>query len=210
MGKPNSYILMDGELYVLLMLFGVEQFYGLQTEMDLSERHVSEILFSLTRKEYLKPFGDVFEMKEHLKEILISMIQAERILIAYNEKNDSICIYLGEHIVSLEKQWGMVDAFRIGIHDDWMQVLSDKGYLLEELIADDLLFNDEETQPDSDWKQEEYKSKITILMPDGSPVAENKLYKRPLNDLIVVTKGEEEQCYHYSERLFRQLVDKEI
>lgn len=208
--RPDSYFLQDKELYVLLMLLGVEQFYGLQTTVELSEKTVSETLFSLTKKEYLIPTEGGFHMKEHLRGILVNMVQAQRIITANKEKDNSICIYLGEHVISLEEKWGLSDSFRIGIQEDWMQILSAKGFLLDELMADDLLYDTEEAQPDSEWRREEWTSQIIVLHKDGSIITENRLYKRPLDDLILVTRGLEEQCYHYSERLVRELIEKEM
>lgn len=207
--RPDSYILSTSELHVLLMLLGVEQFYGLQTEISLSEKEISETIFDLSRREYIVASEKGLRMKEHLKEILLSLTQSERIIFASKEQEKSICVYLGKQVISLEKQWNGMDSFRIGIQDDWFQTLSDKGYLLEELLADDLLYETEEIEYDAKWQLKDPMSVINIVHKDGSVIAENQLFKRPLKDMILVIQ-DGEHYFSYSERLLRELVEKEI
>ena len=212
----DCYLLNRDELKLLLILKGAKRIYGFEKlgSDELLEENAKKALFSLGQKQLLMPVGEDMHIHGKLNKILDVIVRCSYVFHVkrLHSVPASICVY------ELEDSAGRVawmegvdehgEVYRLGISDNMVRLLRDKEYLLEQAIADELLYKEEQI--------EEAESFDVLLSIEAVGIKEGRTEfvieagkSQPTDVLYFMNYDNMEyEYYAYSERRLEELLEK--
>ena len=217
--RADNFFLTVDEISILLMLSGMETMYGFQSEKQkgFSEKEAKEAVFSLGRKGFAKEEKGNIKLIDSLKEVIDIIVNASIVVSAKRQGMDfnTLCLYANgnsweERVVCVEIA-GAEEIFRVGMMKDIISCLDEKGFLPEQLLEDNVLYQPEEILPDKKWDENDWQSGIELVnAKTGELLGELLFYKRPITDLLVEREAEGKRIFAYSKKMIRERLDMQL
>lgn len=221
----KAYYLKNIELALLLSIKGVKTLYGFKMNniQNPDPKLIYQTLFELEKKNIVS-----FQDKENitiysgLNQILDNIKNAEKMLlyIDIRAEHPDQCIYLGDRAVFISTYGAMQNMNRIESIsiDSLAEVIYERGFCLEEILSDQILFNEKEIMnPDLTEKadvlfgkefggleEDEWKIMTDCLriysLKDNKCIKQYLLIKDKLNDYFSVTDEKGSSIFAYSKK----------
>lgn len=213
---------------------GVRRLYGFMPDarQPVGEKEQHQLLFKMSAKGFLETAADGFLVTVDIRELFDCLKQAENVIIvsAADESFPAKCIYPGDKILLVETGGIQGKYFKCacGLHPEIWEDICEGGVLLEQNIADDLLYDAEpmkiadlgddgleqlaafwtEGREIDNKKLQEYGVHAVWEMRNIQDTSIGKrmlLIQRPLYDAIFVQEAEKTRIFHYSKRLVMEI-----
>lgn len=217
--SADGIFLTTKEFTLLLLLKGLKKLYGFQIPgmSEFRQEDGTKALFSLVKKGFLSQKDDGLTASEPLGEILRGICGAGYVVYAKRQQPSfgELCLYVKNLAAdapafSVEMVGSGDSLIKVSIWNRQMDCLEEKGFLLEEICSDELLYKKEPRAADADLKPDEWQTRLTFTdAGTGKEKGSISLYKRPVDDLIVQEMAGEEVCFYaYSRRKLAELLSE--
>lgn len=239
--QADSFFLTGSEFALLLLLGDIIQIYGFRIpEMSaLDSESATKAFFSLWKKGFIEitasddHIGSLMDNMDaegfpgcsvclcsNLKQYLLRIKTAEQIIHVKRSMPipGDICVYDSRDgcccVEMLESESSLI---RVSGFESTAQCIASKGFCLEEVVSDELLYQEEAIPEDvlaqelsigKEWKREEAWEQIAIVnAKTGDILAELFLYKRPVNDLLLISiPMQDDRFFYYSQKKLMELI----
>ena len=217
--SADGFFLKGEELLVLLLLSGVEKLYGFQIPAmeHFTEREAEQAIFTLGQKGFAVEEAGQIKLNDKVKAFVELMVSADSAVYAQKNglKMESLCLYLNsaekeKPVVCMEIIGEEGKILRISFYENVLTCIEEKGFLLEEIFADDMLYQENEWKEDIDLKNMKWQTSLEVSNVRTGELQKRLLFfKCPIKDFLLEEAGEKKTIYVYSRRMLKKRLYEE-